>query len=161
MTGGRGHDLAMALRGAYLALHRSTGVALGDIGSTADQFVLLSALHRHGPMTQRELVERTRSDPSTIRAMLVLLERKGHVKRRRHATDGRARIVTLTESGTKAFLGAAQATQPIRDCMFERLDPSASDRLIEVLNGLRDALERARSEMANPATTLEGARRKH
>ena len=41
-----GHELAMALRTAYLALHRRTDAALARHRVTADQFVLMAALAR-------------------------------------------------------------------------------------------------------------------
>ena len=38
-----GHEVGMALRAAYLALHRQTNDCFADDGVTADQFVLLAA----------------------------------------------------------------------------------------------------------------------
>ena len=70
----QGHEIAMTLRAAYMALHRQTDAALVRRGLTADQFVVLTALAGGEARTQRELVARTASDPSTFRAMLVLLE---------------------------------------------------------------------------------------
>ena len=69
-----GHDLAIALRAAYLALHRRSDARFAPHGVTADQFVLLATLARGGEaLTQRVLARRMSSDPSTVRAMLVLL----------------------------------------------------------------------------------------
>ena len=70
MTTGR--DLAIALRAAYLALHRRSEARFSSHGVTADQFVLLATLDRGTALTQRELARRMSSDPSTVRAMLVL-----------------------------------------------------------------------------------------
>src|SRR5204863_485605 len=94
MTSGR--EVARALRAAYLALHRQTDACFAKDGVTADQFVLLAALAEADAVTQQELVRRTGSDPSTVRAMLLLLEGRGLVSRERHPADGRARCVTLT-----------------------------------------------------------------
>src|SRR5262245_33530811 len=49
-----GHELALALRGAYLAMHRRTDNALESAGVTADQFVVLSELTQGASKTQRE-----------------------------------------------------------------------------------------------------------
>ena len=93
MTTGR--DLAIALRAAYLALHRRSDARFAPHGVTADQFVLLATLARGGDaLTQRELARRMSSDPSTVRAMLVLLAaaragRAGHAPDRRPRPDGR------------------------------------------------------------------------
>src|SRR3954449_1149343 len=99
-----GHHIAIALRAAYLALHRRSEARFARHGVTADQFVLLATLARGGEaLTQRELARRMPSDPSTVRAMLGLLERRGLVERDAHPTDARARTVALTAKGTRAF----------------------------------------------------------
>src|SRR6516225_12017635 len=99
-----GHDLAIALRAAYLALHRRSEATFARYGVTADQFVLLATLARGGDaLTQRELARRMSSDPSTVRAMLVLLEQRGLVERDTHPTDARARTVALTAEGMRTF----------------------------------------------------------
>lgn len=98
-----GHELAMALRGAYWAMHRCADAALAPLGVTADQFVLLSILAEEEQLTQQELGRRVASDPNTVRAMLVLLEGRGLVSRKPHPTDGRARSVALTAKGRRAY----------------------------------------------------------
>ncbi|MGC3970388.1 MAG: MarR family transcriptional regulator [Pirellulales bacterium] len=94
-----GQTWAMLLRGAYLPLHRAAGALFAKRRMTADQFVLLSLLAERDDVMQQDLVRRSGSDPNTIRAMLVLLERAGFVKRRRHPEDRRARSVVLTAQG--------------------------------------------------------------
>ena len=51
------------------------------------------------------------SDPSTVRAMLVLLEERGLVSRDTHPTDGRARTVALTAVGA-AEVSAGVESRP-------------------------------------------------
>jgi DNA-binding MarR family transcriptional regulator len=65
-----GHDLALALRSAYLAMHRQADGALAPFGVTTDQFVLLAALAVAKALTQWELARRISSDASTVLAML-------------------------------------------------------------------------------------------
>ena len=62
--------LPLALRAAYMAMHRCSDLQFAKFGVTADQFVLLATLARGNAMTQRELAARMPSDPSTVRAML-------------------------------------------------------------------------------------------
>src|SRR5205085_66588 len=50
-----GHEIAMALRAAYLAMHRRSDAQFARRGVTADQFVLLAALAGGGAVTQRDL----------------------------------------------------------------------------------------------------------
>jgi hypothetical protein len=45
------HDLARALRGAYLTMHRRADAYFARYGVTADQFVLLNLLARESAVT--------------------------------------------------------------------------------------------------------------
>jgi len=145
-----GHDLAMALRAAYLAMHRRTDAALARHGVTADQFVLLAALARGDAVTQRDLARRTTSDPNTVRAMLLLLESRGLIARRRHRTDARARTVTLTAKGRRAYESLWAAGEPVREELVTALGPGEAETLLGLLGsvtramgGTDDGVERA------------------
>ena len=103
-----GREVARALRSAYLALHRQTKDCSARDGVAADQFVLLAALAEGDAVTQQELVRRVGSDPSTLRAMLLLLEGRGLVARGCHPADGRARCFgrqELFENTINRYLG--------------------------------------------------------
>jgi len=128
-----GHTLPLALRRAYLALHRETDTALAPIGLTADQFVLMAALVDADSATQQELVRRTASDANTLRAMLLLLETKGWIRRGLHPTDRRARTVALTEEGRQVFDIALQRSDPIRVALFAELDQEEAATLVCLL----------------------------
>ncbi len=133
-------ELPMALRAAYLALHRRTDSRFARYGVTADQFVLLAALSDSQALTQRELADRVSSDPSTIRAMLVLLEARGFVKRESHPTDSRAKTVTLSVAGKRTLKKLWNAGQPIRDQMVESMSSSEVTELISLLQRLAAVL---------------------
>lgn len=92
-------NLGMRLRGAYLSLHRRTNAHFAQFGVTSDQFVVLGLLMEEDGITQQQLSGRSFSDPNTIAAMLNVLERKGFVCRKAHATDRRVRLVMLTSEG--------------------------------------------------------------
>lgn len=127
-------ELPLALRAAYLTLHRRSDASFAPLGVTADQFVLLATLARGGEaLTQRELARRMPSDPSTVRAMLVLLERLGLVRREPHPTDARARTVALTAAGRRKFRQLWAAGEPIRTEMFDALDPGEAETLVRLL----------------------------
>lgn len=109
-----GHSLAMALRRAYLSMHRTTEAICAEFGVSADQFVLLCALASGKAMKQQELAARTASDANTVRAMLVLLERKGLIERRPNPVDGRARMVVLTRVGQQTHAALWKKTRGLR-----------------------------------------------
>lgn len=133
-------ELPMAIRGVYLALHRKTDAKFADYGVTADQFVLLATLSRGHALTQRELARRMPSDPSTVRAMLVLLEKQGLVEREVHPSDSRARTVAMTAAGKKKFKQLWRASETIRTQMFQAIEPDEANVLLRLLKQLTDAL---------------------
>jgi len=128
-----GHQIALSLRAAYLALHRQTDVSLLPHGVTADQFVVLGALADGEVLSQRDLATRTGSDPSTLRAMLVLLEAKRLVARRPHPTDRRARRVMLTAKGRASLERMWDATEAVRRWLEAGLVPDDVERFLGYL----------------------------
>ena len=137
-------ELPMALRAAYLALHRRTDARFEPHGVTADQFVLLATLARGGTLNQRELARRMPSDPSTVRAMLVLLEKRGLVQRDRHPIDSRARTVALTELGRRKVRQLWKAGKPIRSQMIESLQSNEVETFVRLLRKVAASLNRER-----------------
>lgn len=135
-----GHNIAIALRSAYLALHRRSEARFAPHGVTADQFVLLATLARGHALTQRELARRISSDPSTVRAMLVLLARRGLVRRDAHPTDARARTVALTAKGKRTFRQLWKAGERIRERMLGPLGSDEAQTLVELLARVAEAL---------------------
>jgi DNA-binding MarR family transcriptional regulator len=133
-------EIPMALRAAYLALHRRSEAKFAPHGVTADQYVLLATLARGHALTQRELARRISSDPSTVRAMLVLLERRGLVGREAHPTDARARTVALTAQGKRTFRQVRKAGEPIRARMLDALRPGEVKTLLRLLDRVAGAL---------------------
>jgi DNA-binding MarR family transcriptional regulator len=126
-------ELPMALRAAYLTLHRRSDARFGLHGVTADQFVLLATLTRRGTLTQRELARRMSSDPSTVGAMLALLDDRGLVRRDSHPSDSRARTVALTAAGRRKFRQLWKAGESIRSQMLDSLQPDEAETLVVLL----------------------------
>ncbi len=138
-----GHEIARALRAAYLALHRQTNGCFAADGVTADQFVVLSALVEEDGVTQQDLVRRVNSDPNTVRAILLLLEGRGLVTRKPHSADGRARCVTLTAKGRQSFKKLWATSEPLRARMLGTFRAGEATALVEVLHRVADVLSPA------------------
>lgn len=133
-------ELPMALRAAYVALHRRSEAHFAKYGVTADQFVLLATLARGVALTQRELARRMPSDPSTVRAMLVLLEKQGLVLRDSHPSDSRARTAALTAAGKRKYQQVFKAGESIRQQMFESIQPGEGEVLTRLLHQVAESL---------------------
>ncbi len=80
------------LRENMLAVLDGTGLHLGHIA-------ILGSLATSGGLTQRQLIERTGIEKSSMVLFLDALERDGWARRDPHPTDRRAHIVTLTIEG--------------------------------------------------------------
>jgi DNA-binding MarR family transcriptional regulator len=145
-------QLPLALRAAYHGLHRQSDTQFAEHGVTADQFVLLATLARGAALTQRELAARMPSDPSTVRAMLILLERRGLVSRDTHPTDGRARTVALTTAGRQKFQRVWEAGQSIRDQMVSSLSAREAGTLVTLLRRVAESLADISPVMAAAST---------
>jgi DNA-binding MarR family transcriptional regulator len=121
-------------------MHRQSDAQFAKYGVTADQFVLLATLSRGDALTQRELARRMPSDPSTVRAMLVLLERQGLVERYVHPSDSRARTVALTAAGKRKFRQLWNAGESIRTTMLAAIQPADVADLAGLLTKIAAAL---------------------
>lgn len=148
-----GKDIAIALRTAYLALHRRSDAAFAPLGVTADQFVLLATLARGHALTQRELARRMSSDPSTVRAMLILLEQRGLVERATHPTDARARTVALTAEGVRVYERLWTAGGPIRAQMLGAFPSGKAEMLVKLLTQVAEVLNAESVPVGGSAST--------
>jgi DNA-binding MarR family transcriptional regulator len=141
-------ELPRLLRAAYFAMHRVSDAHFSRHGVTADQFVVLACLAEQDAITQQELARRASSDPSTIGAMLVLLEGRGLVARERHPADHRARVVSQTAKGRRLFERLLRTSEPIRVQMLEGFSDDESRALVAGLRRLIDNLLVARRSAA-------------
>src|SRR5262245_42136786 len=139
-----GSALPRLLRTAYLAMHRVSDAHFSRHGVTADQFVLLACLAEQDAITQKELAGRASSDPSTVRAVLVLLGGRGLVARERPPGDSRARVVTLTAKGRRLFERLWKTSEPIRLQMLSGFSAEESRLLVGCLRRLIDNMAVAR-----------------
>jgi DNA-binding MarR family transcriptional regulator len=137
---GDGRELPRLLRAAYFGMHRVSDAHFSRHGVTADQFVLLACLAEQDAITQQGLARRASSDPSTVRAMLVLLEGRGLVARERHPEDSRARVVTLTAKGRRLAERLWKTSEPIRVQMLSGFSADEARSLVGCLRRLIDNL---------------------
>jgi DNA-binding MarR family transcriptional regulator len=126
-------ELPLLLRAAYFAMHRASDAHFTRHGITADQFVVLACLGEQDAVMQQDLVRRAASDPSTIRAMLVLLEGRGLIVRERHPADGRAWEVSLTAQGRRLYERLWRTSDPIRAQLLAGFSEPDADALLGFL----------------------------
>src|SRR3954466_13581911 len=112
----------------WRASHTRIATALESIGLTPPSFGLLNLIGARDGAIQQELGSAMGIDPSTMVALIDQLEKAGLAKRRPHATDRRARAVTITPKGRRVLERARQMALEVEG---------------EVLGGLPDADRRA------------------
>lgn len=132
----------MSLRNAYLSMHRQSELNALKHGITANQFVLLMLLAEEDGISQKDLVERAFSDPNTVRAMLILLEKHGLVEREPHPKDGRKRNVTITPEGRQTY----EFVNKENDSMIHNLKSLFNEEEIEKLVRFLDIISNRMSE---------------
>lgn len=136
------HNIAMALRSAYLSMHRATNSVLSKHKVTADQFVCLVILSECIGLTQQELTKKANSDPNTIRAMLLLLQKRGLITRKDHPEDGRAFIVALTKKGRMLFDKLVEELKPVRNSMLTLFTEKETESFFHFLNRISQELNK-------------------
>jgi DNA-binding MarR family transcriptional regulator len=136
-------DVALAAFDALFELTARLGQVmergLADRGLTTSRAEVLFRLHGRGPMMQRELSQALRCTPRHVTALIDQLEAGGLAARRRHPTDRRATLVTLTAKGTKLAARIFAERETAAREMFG--DLPASD-LATTVTVLRKFLER-------------------
>ena len=143
--------LGMALRGAYLTLHRRANAALSAFHITADQMVVLTLLAEEDGITQQDLVKRIYSDPNTITAMLRLLEDRGFISRRPHATDGRARCIDLTPQGRELQRQTKECLADMHTSFVDLFSPREAEKLLAMLEQISKGWQPVKpQEIPNP-----------
>jgi DNA-binding MarR family transcriptional regulator len=130
------HELSMALRRAYMRLHRDTCARCAEENITADQFVLMNVVNSAGSAKQSTLVELVDSDANTISAMLRRLQHRGLICREKHPVDLRANTVQLTEKGSQLLAILEQKTMANRSDMEHAFSPEELENLISLLRRL-------------------------
>ena len=64
---------------------------------------LLLQLHRHGGMSQKELVGKLMVKPPTVTVMIKRMEKSGFIQRKQDEQDQRVSRIYLTELGEETF----------------------------------------------------------
>jgi DNA-binding MarR family transcriptional regulator len=125
--------VTLQLRRAYFALNRRLERLLAKHEVSADQYRVLLMLKLHGSCTQAELGETLLSDPSTIGAMVRLLEKRGMIERSVDPNDSRARRLAFTATGERLYKRVAPVAAGIRAELNELLSVSERETLLRAL----------------------------
>jgi DNA-binding MarR family transcriptional regulator len=113
--------------GLLLSLASARGVAaanaaLGPVELNSRSYSLLEQLAGTDGVSQRELADAIRLDPSQIVSMIDALERRGLAERRPNPADRRQKSVVITDSGRAVFHRARVLVESSVDEVLTDLD---------------------------------------
>lgn len=113
---------------------------------TADQFLLLCFLAENDGLRQKDLVDLSGSDSSTIAAMIKILEKKDFVFRVRDKEDGRAYRVKLTKKGKALQQEINPQVGELRDSLSNAISPEDQDAVLRALEQIDSVMSKRLKE---------------
>ncbi|MEU9450926.1 MarR family transcriptional regulator [Streptomyces sp. NPDC048277] len=131
--------VATRLRISIGAFRRRSHEALSEGDLTGPQLTALSRLERLGPVTTAELARREQITPQAMGATVAVLEDRGLVARTADPSDGRRRLLTVTEAG-RAVLSSERGT--VAETMAAAMAASFTAEEIATLDAAAPLIER-------------------
>ena len=121
-------------------MQRCIDAVLSPRKTTTDQFALLWALSKRQGIRQNELAAELFTDPNTVTAMIVRLEKRGVIRREICPDDGRARRVSLTPSGRRLLAHLSADWEPMSRKLHEAFAGEAGEEALRILNNVRQIM---------------------
>jgi DNA-binding MarR family transcriptional regulator len=115
--------------------------ALEPLGLRPQHAMVMTLINANPGITQQQLVEESRIDPSSMVALIDDFEERGLAKRRPHPSDRRKHAIHLTPKGIRMLARVREAGGKAGDELLARLDPGERQefrRLLAKLSGLEE-----------------------
>ena len=140
--GGLDRRIGYELKRAQHALRLEMDGALRGVGLTTPQYAALAVLEGEAGLSGAELARRCFVTPQNMNGIVANLEGAGLLERRRHPGHGRVLQAYLTEDGGRILSRAHALVEKIEGRMLADLAAEDRGRLLGMLRGCADALER-------------------
>ena len=121
--------LCLASRRAARAITRVFDRELRGHGLRATQFTLLATLLLKGEQTVSELAAFVVADLTTMTRNVALAQEKGLVSTRKQQSDGRIRLVAITQQGGETLAAALASWRAVQTRLTEAMGCDAADGL--------------------------------
>lgn len=112
------------------------------LGIVPGQFPALLALWQKDGQTQKELIEKLDIEQATMANTLNRMERDGLIRRKDHPTDGRAKIICLTEKAVAVRNEAYAAASSVNEMALADLSPEEQELFIGFVQRILHTLKR-------------------
>lgn len=137
-----GNQLCFALYRASRAVIRAYGPALGDLGLTYPQYLVMLVLwDAEASLSVREIGDQLGLDSGTLTPVLKRLEALGFVERARDTVDERRTLISLTGDGRALRTAASEV--PLNVARHLPMDVAAARQLLGELVDIAEAFEAA------------------
>jgi MarR family transcriptional regulator, transcriptional regulator for hemolysin len=111
------------------AFARIVDAPLRELGIATGQVPVLVALKQHGALPQAELARIARVEQPSMAQLLARMERDGLVRRTPDPTDGRSRLITLTDSAAKQLPKGRAVMEAVSEQALAGLSAKERDQL--------------------------------
>ena len=108
-------------------------VQIEPLGIVPGQFPALLALWQKDGQTQKELVEQLDVEQATMANTLNRMERDGLILRKAHPTDGRAKVICLTDKARAVQKDAYAAASAVNDMALSGLTPDERTQFVDLM----------------------------
>lgn len=109
------------------------------MGGKCSQDRILLLLHRHGTVTQRELMDITGLQSGSMSEVVGKIEENGFLRREKNEADKRNVDVTLTEAGWLEAERVRKRRQELESMLFAPLSAAEQEQLLALLTKLTAA----------------------
>jgi MarR family transcriptional regulator for hemolysin len=117
--------------------------AMSDAGLRPDEYAAYSVVFELQTVTLTEMANRLAMPVTTVAEYVRAMTERGHLKRRPHPKDQRARLLALTPAGLRAHRQASRAFERAQSSLLRELPPLEEDATREMLQRLAGSAERA------------------
>jgi MarR family transcriptional regulator, temperature-dependent positive regulator of motility len=143
--------IVQQLRRAYLSISRCGDAMFSPYRLTTDQYALMRAVQRNPGVRQSDLREVIFAEPNTVTAMVTLLEKRGILRRKLSATDGRVRLLFLTPHGNAVMNRLSEDWDPMRTILRDCFAGEDGRRALEILDRVYQEMKRERENLLRKA----------
>ncbi len=134
--------LAFLISKVQLKLRHRLNQKLRKYDITLEQRQIILKLFTYGAMSQRELCEKTLTEPSNINMTLKRMEQRGYIRKIKHPKDKRASLIEATPKALELREELVQVGQDNLGQLLEGIDQEKIDNTFEVLQQMyKNALE--------------------
>jgi DNA-binding MarR family transcriptional regulator len=127
------YEIGPLLRRAHRKAANAFTAALQSLDLQSKHFGVLLTLHRAGPLSQRQLIERLDSDKSSMVRLIDELEARDLCSRTKAEGDRRAYAVQLTDAGRKVFAEAERTATTVSEALLSGFAPKECQQLQDLL----------------------------